>query len=270
MTEFWCTAILIFYKLVFPGVFFFFCLVFLKLWADKQFSFGACHWLCSKMPYYHTISAVSVCTFSVCMKYPDDLLYLTESVIKYTEMITEAVFRMVYYHTTPTILQYAVWILWIVCEFFCMHGMPGLHATSAVIWCMHLKVLRGILFPRTQGAPCDVLSSNVWVNWRRGIVIINCKTCICTYKLQTIAVHLKTISLVWHKLYFNLYGTFPIQSNDVTLISITLYSSQYLKWIKKVNQSCPKMRTNFSFRTTLMKGFDPLQMLTTEHCFKDI
>ncbi len=56
---------------------------------------------------------------------------------------------------------------------FCMHGMPGLPATLAEIWCMHLKTLRGILFPRTQRAPCDVSSSNAWVNWRRGIVIIN-------------------------------------------------------------------------------------------------
>ncbi len=40
-----------------------------------------------------------------------------------------------------------------------------------------------------------------------------------TCKLQTIAVHLKTISFVGHKLYFNLYGTFPIKSNDVTFIS---------------------------------------------------
>ncbi len=41
-----------------------------------------------------------------------------------------------------------------------------------------------------------------------------------------------------------------------------LYSSQHLKWIKKDNQSCPKTRTHFGFRTTLMKGFDQLQMLT--------
>ncbi len=38
------------------------------------------------------------------------------------------------------------------------------------------------------------------------------------------------------------------------------YSSQHLKWIKKVS---PKTRTHFGFRLTLMKGFDPLQMLTT-------
>ncbi len=31
---------------------------------------------------------------------------------------------------------------------------------------------------------------------------------------------------------------------------------------KKVHQSCPKTRTHFGFRTTLMKGFDPLHMLT--------
>ncbi len=64
---------------------------------------------------------------------------------------------------------YTVNSMWI----FCMHGMPGLPATLAEIWCMHLKTLRGILFPRTQRAPCDVSSSNAWVNWRRGIVIIN-------------------------------------------------------------------------------------------------
>ncbi len=56
---------------------------------------------------------------------------------------------------------------------FCMHGMPGLPATFAEIWCMHLKTLRGILFPRTQRAPCDVSSSKAWMNWRQGIVIIN-------------------------------------------------------------------------------------------------
>ncbi len=42
-----------------------------------------------------------------------------------------------------------------------------------------------------------------------------------------------------------------------------IYSSQHLKWIKKVLESCPKTRTHFGFRATLMKGFDPLQMLTS-------
>ncbi len=44
-----------------------------------------------------------------------------------------------------------------------------------------------------------------------------------------------------------------------------IYSSQHLKWIKKIDhhQSGPKTRTHFCFRTTLMKGFDPLQMLTS-------
>uniref|UniRef100_A0A672LIJ8 Protein N-terminal glutamine amidohydrolase n=1 Tax=Sinocyclocheilus grahami TaxID=75366 RepID=A0A672LIJ8_SINGR len=41
-----------------------------------------------------------------------------------------------------------------------------------------------------------------------------------------------------------------------------IYRSHHLKWIKK-DQSCPKTRTHFGFRTTLMKGFDPLQMLPT-------
>ncbi len=29
-------------------------------------------------------------------------------------------------------------------------------------------------------------------------------------------------------------------------------------WIKKVNQSCPKTRMHFGFRTTMMKGYDLL------------
>ncbi len=45
-----------------------------------------------------------------------------------------------------------------------------------------------------------------------------------------------------------------------------VYSSQHLKWIKKGNQSCPKTRTHFGFRTSLMKGFDPLQMFTSVYC----
>ncbi len=44
------------------------------------------------------------------------------------------------------------------------------------------------------------------------------------------------------------------------------YSSQQLKWIKKVNQRCPKTRTHFGFRLSMMKGFDPLQMLTRHLC----
>jgi len=44
-----------------------------------------------------------------------------------------------------------------------------------------------------------------------------------------------------------------------------MYSSQHLKWIKKVNQSCPKTRMGIVQNScvTLMKGFDPLQMLTS-------
>ncbi len=75
--------------------------------------------------------------------------------------------------------------------------------------------------------------------------------------------HLKTISFVGHKLYFNLYGTFPIKSNDVTFIAL-------FEVDQKVNQSCPNTRTHFGFRATLTKGFDPLKMLTSVHCFKDI
>jgi len=44
------------------------------------------------------------------------------------------------------------------------------------------------------------------------------------------------------------------------------YSSQHLKWIKKVNQSCQDKNGSGSVQTsciTLITGFDPLQMLTT-------
>ncbi len=53
------------------------------------------------------------------------------------------------------------------------------------------------------------------------------------------------------------------QSRTVSAFFQIIYSSQHLKWIKKVHQSCPKTRTHFGFRTTLMKGFDPVQMLTS-------
>ncbi len=44
-------------------------------------------------------------------------------------------------------------------------------------------------------------------------------------------------------------------------------SSQHLKWIKQVHQSCVITRTHFGFRTTLMKGSDPLQMLTSVYVY---
>ncbi len=44
-------------------------------------------------------------------------------------------------------------------------------------------------------------------------------------------------------------------------------SSQHLKWIKQVHQSCVITRTHFCFRTTLMKGSDPLQMLTSVYVY---
>ncbi len=40
------------------------------------------------------------------------------------------------------------------------------------------------------------------------------------------------------------------------------YSSQHLKWIKKVLLGQERILI-LGFRTTLMKGFDPLQMLTS-------
>ncbi len=56
---------------------------------------------------------------------------------------------------------------------------------------------------------------------------------------------------------------------------IQYYTSQHLKWIKKqqklikvvLRQECILV---FGFRTTLMKGFDPLQMLTTVFCLNKL
>ncbi len=47
--------------------------------------------------------------------------------------------------------------------------------------------------------------------------------------------------------------------------TLYIYSSQH--WIKKVQQSCPKTRTHFGFRTTMMKAFDLLQMLTSLYIY---
>jgi len=46
-----------------------------------------------------------------------------------------------------------------------------------------------------------------------------------------------------------------------------MYNSQHLKVIKKDHQSCPKTKTGIVQNSCiiLMKGFDPLQTLTTEH-----
>ncbi len=40
-----------------------------------------------------------------------------------------------------------------------------------------------------------------------------------------------------------------------------------MKWIKKVHQSCPKTRMHLGFRTTLMKGFDPLDTVYCNRLF---
>ncbi len=52
---------------------------------------------------------------------------------------------------------------------------------------------------------------------------------ICTY--VTVNYKLKTILLIGHRLYLNLYGTFLIKSNDVTFISIALYTVQIVSKI---------------------------------------
>ncbi len=49
-----------------------------------------------------------------------------------------------------------------------------------------------------------------------------------TCKLQTIAVHLKTMSFVAHKLYFNLYGTFPVKWRHFYLYSALYIVSKIL------------------------------------------
>ncbi len=132
---------------------------------------------------------------------------------QYSRCVPNGILSYYSYSTTVCCVN-TVNSMWI----FCMDWMLGLPATFAEIWCMHLKTLRRILFPRMQCVPCDVSSSNAWVNWR--IVILNVTLVYVRYKL---AVHLKTISLV-HKLYFSLYGTFLIKSNDVAFISVGLYT----------------------------------------------
>ncbi len=154
------------------------------------------HWLCSKC---HTIILLLlfqqypvsilciVCTFSACMEYPDDLLYLPESAKHNSGTLKSSCVRNgILPHNSYYIevcCVYTVNSMWI----FCMHGMPGLTATFAEFWCMHLKTLHGILFPRTQRTPCDVSSSNAWVNWRRGIVIIN----VTLLYVRTVYIHVK-------------------------------------------------------------------------------
>ncbi len=44
------------------------------------------------------------------------------------------------------------------------------------------------------------------------------------------------------------YWSFILQKMTGWLLSLHTYSSQHLKWIKKVPQSCPKKRTHFGFR----------------------
>ncbi len=106
---------------------------------------------------------------------------------------------------------------------FCMHGMPGLPATFAEIWCMHLKTLWDTVSQNTTRSMWRFIFKRV--SELEAGNNYECYTCICTYirtytcKLLTIAVHLKTTSFVGHKLYINLYGTFPIKSNDVIFIS---------------------------------------------------
>ncbi len=128
-------------------------------------------WLCSKC---HTIILLllflqhAVCTqmtYYICQ----NLLNITQvHWNQYRSCVLNGILSYNSYYTAVCCV-YTVNSMWI----FCMHGMPGLPATFAEIRCMHLRTLRGILFPRTQRAPCDVSSSNAWLNWRRGIVIIN-------------------------------------------------------------------------------------------------
>ncbi len=132
------------------------------------------------MPYYHTTLTISAARSMYaahsmqifCMHeipgWPicQNLLNITQVYWnQYRSCVPNGILSYNSYYTAVCSVN-SMWI-------FCMHGMAGLHATFAGIWCMHLKTLRGILFPRTQRAPCDVSSSNAWVNWRQGIVIIN-------------------------------------------------------------------------------------------------
>ncbi len=109
--------------------------------TERDFDMSFTQWLCSKC---HTIILLLlflqhavcmlriVCKFSVCMKYPDDLLYLPESA-KYNSSTLKSVQKLCSeWHTIIQLLLYCVNTvnsMWI----FCMHGMPGLPATFAEI-----------------------------------------------------------------------------------------------------------------------------------------
>ncbi len=133
-----------------------------------------------EMPYYHTnltISAGSSMYAIICMHeipgwptiFCQNLLNITQvHWNQYRSCVRNGILSYNSYYTAVCCVN-TVNSMWI----FCMHVMPRLPATFAEIWCMHLKTLHGILFPRTQRAPCDVSSSNAWVNRRPGIVIIN-------------------------------------------------------------------------------------------------
>ncbi len=54
---------------------------------------------------------------------------------------------------------------------------------------------------------------------------------------------------VYIYIYIYIYIHIYIYTYIYTYIYIYIYSSQYLKWINKVNQSCPKTRTHFGFRS---------------------
>ncbi len=65
-----------------------------------------------------------------------------------------------------------------------------------------------------------------------------------------------TLQIIWLKSHF--------QYILRAYIVINIWSGLKKKKKKKKKvQSCPKTRTHFDFRTTLIKGFDPLQMWTT-------
>ncbi len=127
-----------------------------------------------------------------------------------------AVFEMSYYHTTLTISaacsMYPDYLLYLPES--AKHNSSTLKSVQKLCseWHTIIQLLR-FIFKRAS----ELEAGNI--NYK-------CYTCICTYTciLQTTAVHLKTLSFVVHKLYFNLYGTFPIKSNDVTFISIALYT----------------------------------------------
>ncbi len=149
-------------------------------------------WLCSKC---HTIILLLlflqhavcmlriVCKFSVCMKYPDDLLFLPESA-KYNSSILKSVQKLCSeWHTIIQLLLYCS----MLCE-YCEQYVNFLYAWNARITCY---ICWNLMYA-SEDTAWDTVSQNATRSmWRfifkgmseleAGNSNYKCYTCICTY-----------------------------------------------------------------------------------------